>query len=45
VERFMRDAKVTQLYEGANGIQRVIIARNLGRSVSGKAGGTAATRL
>jgi alkylation response protein AidB-like acyl-CoA dehydrogenase len=29
VERFMRDAKVTQIYEGTNQIQRIVIARNL----------------
>ncbi|MCL8207933.1 MAG: acyl-CoA dehydrogenase family protein [Actinomycetia bacterium] len=29
VERFMRDAKVTEIYEGTNQIQRVIIAREL----------------
>ncbi len=29
VERMMRDAKVTQIYEGTNQIQRVVIARNL----------------
>jgi alkylation response protein AidB-like acyl-CoA dehydrogenase len=29
VERFMRDAKITQIYEGTNQIQRVIIAREL----------------
>src|SRR5438093_606202 len=29
VERFMRDAKVTQIYEGTNQIQRVVIAREL----------------
>ena len=29
VERFMRDAKVTQIYEGTNQIQRVIIAKRL----------------
>jgi alkylation response protein AidB-like acyl-CoA dehydrogenase len=29
VERMMRDAKVTQIYEGTNQIQRVIIARNV----------------
>jgi alkylation response protein AidB-like acyl-CoA dehydrogenase len=27
VERFMRDAKITQIYEGTNEIQRVVIAR------------------
>jgi alkylation response protein AidB-like acyl-CoA dehydrogenase len=25
----MRDAKITQIYEGTNQIQRVVIARNL----------------
>jgi alkylation response protein AidB-like acyl-CoA dehydrogenase len=29
VERFMRDAKVTQIYEGTNQIQRVVMARAL----------------
>jgi alkylation response protein AidB-like acyl-CoA dehydrogenase len=29
LERMMRDAKVTQIYEGTNEIQRVIIARHL----------------
>jgi alkylation response protein AidB-like acyl-CoA dehydrogenase len=29
VERYMRDAKVTQIYEGTNQIQRVIIAQQL----------------
>ena len=29
VERFIRDAKVTQIYEGTNQIQRVVIARSL----------------
>jgi alkylation response protein AidB-like acyl-CoA dehydrogenase len=29
VERMMRDAKITQIYEGTNEIQRVIIARTL----------------
>jgi alkylation response protein AidB-like acyl-CoA dehydrogenase len=29
VERMMRDAKVTQIYEGTNEIQRVVIARRL----------------
>jgi acyl-CoA dehydrogenase len=31
VERMMRDAKITQIYEGTNEIQRVIIARQLAR--------------
>ncbi len=29
VERMMRDAKLTQIYEGTNQIQRIVIARNL----------------
>ena len=29
VERFMRDAKIMQIYEGTNQIQRVIIAKEL----------------
>ena len=29
VEKYMRDAKITQIYEGTNQIQRVVIARNL----------------
>jgi alkylation response protein AidB-like acyl-CoA dehydrogenase len=28
-ERFMRDAKVTQIYEGTNQVQRVVIAKRL----------------
>jgi alkylation response protein AidB-like acyl-CoA dehydrogenase len=29
VERFMRDAKITQIYEGTNQIQRMVIARHI----------------
>lgn len=29
VERFMRDAKITQIYEGTNQIQRVVVAANM----------------
>ena len=29
VERLMRDAKITQIYEGTSEIQRIVIARNL----------------
>ena len=28
-ERFMRDAKITQIYEGTNQIQRIVIAKHL----------------
>ena len=31
VERFMRDAKITQIYEGTNQIQRMVIARHLSK--------------
>ena len=34
VERFMRDAKITQIYEGTNQIQRVVIARELLKALS-----------
>ena len=30
VERYMRDAKVTTIYEGTSEIQRLVIARQLG---------------
>lgn len=30
LERMMRDAKITQIYEGANAIQKMVIARALG---------------
>ena len=29
VERMMRDAKITQIYEGTNQIQRVVVSRRL----------------
>jgi butyryl-CoA dehydrogenase len=29
VEKYMRDAKITQIYEGTNQIQRNVIAANL----------------
>jgi alkylation response protein AidB-like acyl-CoA dehydrogenase len=31
VERFMRDAKITQIYEGTNQVQRIVVARELTR--------------
>lgn len=34
VERFMRDAKVTQIYEGTNQIQRVVIAKAIERKAA-----------
>ena len=34
LERMMRDAKITQIYEGTNQIQRVVIARSLLDEVS-----------
>jgi alkylation response protein AidB-like acyl-CoA dehydrogenase len=37
VERMMRDAKVTQIYEGTNQIQRIVIARRLLESAAASA--------
>jgi len=38
IEKYMRDAKITQIYEGTNQIQRLVIARNLLREAAGGAG-------
>jgi alkylation response protein AidB-like acyl-CoA dehydrogenase len=29
VERFFRDAKITQIYEGTQEVQRIVVARSL----------------
>jgi alkylation response protein AidB-like acyl-CoA dehydrogenase len=34
VERMMRDAKITQIYEGTNQIQRIVVARRLLESIA-----------
>jgi alkylation response protein AidB-like acyl-CoA dehydrogenase len=34
IEKYMRDAKITQIYEGTNQIQRMVIARNLVKQAS-----------
>src|ERR687892_602950 len=34
VERYMRDAKITQIYEGTNQIQRIVIARELLKAIA-----------
>ncbi|MBU1707167.1 acyl-CoA dehydrogenase family protein [bacterium] len=36
IEKFMRDAKITQIYEGTNQIQRMVIARSLIRDAASK---------
>jgi alkylation response protein AidB-like acyl-CoA dehydrogenase len=36
VERYMREAKVMQIFEGTNQIQRMVIARHLDREATGK---------
>lgn len=38
IEKYMRDAKITQIYEGTNQIQRVVIARALTREADQIAG-------
>ena len=38
VEKYMRDAKITQIYEGANQIQRLVIARNIIRRLGRELG-------
>jgi alkylation response protein AidB-like acyl-CoA dehydrogenase len=35
IEKYMRDAKITQIYEGTNQIQRLVIARALLREAAG----------
>ena len=35
-ERMMRDAKITQIYEGTNQIQRIVMARHLLRDWTAK---------
>ena len=35
VERYMREAKVMQIFEGTNQIQRMVIARSLDRGGAG----------
>ena len=31
IERYMREAKITQIFEGTNQIQRLVISRHLAR--------------
>jgi alkylation response protein AidB-like acyl-CoA dehydrogenase len=38
VERYMRDAKITQIYEGTNQVQRLVIARHILREIEGRPG-------
>ena len=50
VERYMREAKVMQIFEGTNQIQRLVIARDLAREaahrpVRGRAAVIPATNL
>jgi alkylation response protein AidB-like acyl-CoA dehydrogenase len=37
IEKYMRDAKITQIYEGTNQVQRLVIARALMREAAGQA--------
>jgi alkylation response protein AidB-like acyl-CoA dehydrogenase len=38
IEKYMRDAKITQIYEGANQIQRLVIGRALTKEATALAG-------
>ena len=38
IEKYMRDAKITQIYEGANQIQRLVIGRALTKEASKQTG-------
>jgi alkylation response protein AidB-like acyl-CoA dehydrogenase len=38
VERYMREAKVMQIFEGTNQIQRMVIGKDLAREASRSAG-------
>lgn len=37
IEKYMRDAKITQIYEGTNQIQRLVIARSIVKELASKA--------
>jgi len=39
IEKYMRDAKITQIYEGTNQIQRLVIARTLIKELASKGEG------
>ncbi len=36
IEKYMRDAKITQIYEGTNQIQRIVIGKNLLKEAQAK---------
>ena len=38
IEKYMRDAKITQIYEGTNQIQRLVVARNVIKEAAGGGG-------
>ena len=38
IEKYMRDAKITQIYEGTNQIQRLVVARNLIKELASQSG-------
>ncbi|MGH9441440.1 MAG: acyl-CoA dehydrogenase family protein, partial [Thermoanaerobaculia bacterium] len=35
IEKYMRDAKITQIYEGTNQIQRLVIGRAITKEAAG----------
>jgi alkylation response protein AidB-like acyl-CoA dehydrogenase len=36
VERYFRDAKITEIYEGTSEVQRIVIARNVLKEIIGQ---------
>ena len=43
VERMMRDAKITQIYEGTNQVQRIVMARQTARALGRRRAGAGAS--
>jgi alkylation response protein AidB-like acyl-CoA dehydrogenase len=44
VERYYRDARVTEIYEGTSEIQRLVISRGILKEMTGPPGGVEGSR-